>query len=186
MTLMATVKRRTPNVLKRLYYKNLPATTTQRLARPTMMPAYNWQQTRAFSLPTDQHGWIRINLSGREAKGMVAAEEYDELCRELETKFLSLTTPEGKPLVREVIRTNCTAADALASRLPDLVVHWEDAIFESPLRIKGSLIDTSPVGTYTGQHALDGFCILKGGPDLGSLEVLRAKDLGDLISRSLS
>jgi len=185
MTLMAAVKRRSPGVLKRLYYKNLPATTTQRLARPTMLPAYNWKQTRAFSLPTDQHGWIRINLSGREAKGMVTVEEYDELCRELEEKLRSLITHEGKPLVREVIRTNCTAADALASRLPDLVVHWENAIFESPMRIKGSLIDTNPVGTYTGQHALDGFCILKGGPDAGSPEILRARDLGDLISRGL-
>lgn len=185
MTLMAAVKRRSPSVLKRLYYKSLPATTTQSLARPTMLPAYNWQQTRAFSLPTDQHGWVRINLSGREAKGIVTVEEYDELCRELEEKLRSLITHEGKPLVREVIRTSGSAADALASRLPDLVVHWENAIFESPLRIMGSLIDTSPVGTYTGQHALDGFCILKGGGDLGSPEVLHAKDLGDLISRSL-
>jgi predicted AlkP superfamily phosphohydrolase/phosphomutase len=186
VTLMAAVKRRSPSVLKRIYYKNLPAKTTQRLARPTMLPAYDWKRTRAFSLPTDQHGWIRINLCGREAKGIVALAEYDALCRQLESKLKSLTNHQGEPLVGEVIRTSGSAEDALGSRLPDLVVHWTNAVFESPLMIKGSSVDTTPVGTYTGQHKGDGFCILRGGPESGVSEVLLAKDFGDLISRSLS
>lgn len=185
-TLMAAVKRRTPRALKKIYYKNLPAATTQRLARPTMLPAYNWDQTRAFSLPTDQHGWIRVNLKGREAKGSVGLEEYDELCRELETRLRSLTTEGGKTLVGQVIRTSGCAAEALVSRLPDLVVHWENAVFESPLRIKGSSADTSPIGTYTGQHALEGFCILTGHVAEEVGEVLAAKDLGSLITEILT
>jgi predicted AlkP superfamily phosphohydrolase/phosphomutase len=70
-----------------------------------MLPSYDWSQTRVFSLPSDQHGWIRVNLKGREAKGIVAVEQYDELCSQLEKGLRSLTTPEGKPLVCEVIRT---------------------------------------------------------------------------------
>jgi hypothetical protein len=63
------------------------------------------------------------------------------------------------------------------------VVHWENAVFTSPLRINGTSVETAATGTkFSGQHALDGFCILKGLRDLGPREILPAKDLGNLIS----
>ncbi len=186
ISLLATVKRRSPAALKKIYYKNLPATTTQRLARPTMLPAYDWQRTRAFSLPSDQHGWIRVNLAGREAKGSVNPEEYNKLCGELEQGLRSLTTESSKPLVRQVFRTCSSSEAALVSRLPDIVVHWEDAVFESPLRIKGSLVNAPQVGTYTGQHALEGFCICSSGEGWGSGSMVAAKDLGKLIMKGLT
>jgi predicted AlkP superfamily phosphohydrolase/phosphomutase len=184
--LMAAVKRHTPPALKKFYYRTLPATTTQRLARPTMLPAYDWSQTRAFSLPTDQHGWIRVNLCGRETGGIVPVEQYDEVCRQLEHTLRYLTTEEGKPLVRDVIRTAKRVEDALVQRLPDLIVHWEDSIFASPLRIKGSSVEVDAVvSKYTGQHALEGFCIFKGRIDEQPTAVLAAKDMGALITRCL-
>ena len=186
LTLMAAVKRRSPAVFKKLYYRSLPQTTTHRLARPTMLPAYDWERTRAFSLPTDQHGWVQINLRGRESRGIVTAEDYQKICSEIEAKLLALTTNEGKQLVKKVIRTSQTAEEALASSIPDLVVHWANTVFESPLRIKGSRVNNAPVGTYTGQHAGEGFCILKGIANSELPDVLLAKDFGALISRSLS
>ncbi|HEY0430157.1 MAG TPA: alkaline phosphatase family protein [Pyrinomonadaceae bacterium] len=184
-TLMAGVKRRSPSALKNIYYRNLPAATTQRLARPTMMPAYDWEQTRAFSLPTDQHGWIRVNLAEREARGSVSLAEYDGLRDELETSLRSLTTEAGQPLVREVVRTSDGSEAALASRLPDLIVHWEDAVFDSPLRIKGSLVNPTSVGKYTGQHSLEGFCICNHSDEWATGGVVAAKDLGRLMTASL-
>lgn len=182
-TLLAAVKRHAPGALKKLYYRSLPATTTQALARPTMLAAYNWQETSAFALPSDQHGWIRVNLKGREAKGIVPVEQYDEVCNQLEKSLRSLSTPEGKPLVRDVIRTAQCAKDALVHSLPDLVVHWESAAFTSPLRIKGMSVETAVTGTkFTGQHASDGFCILKGARNSGPGEILPAKNMGNLIS----
>src|SRR5215813_2411775 len=50
----AAFTRHTPTPLKKLYYQVTPSTATYKLARPTMLPAYDWQKTRAFSLPTDQ------------------------------------------------------------------------------------------------------------------------------------
>src|SRR5256885_8916367 len=58
-----------------IYYDALRPSATRYLARPTMLPAYDWARTRAFSLPTDQHGWIRINLRGRERAGIVLRSE---------------------------------------------------------------------------------------------------------------
>ena len=186
IALMAAAKRRSPTALRKLYYKTMPSTTTQRLARPTMMPAHDWNRTRAFALPTDQHGWIRINLRGREAGGIVPVDQYEGICQELEQLIRSLTTEDGKLLARKVIRTAERGEDALASRLPDLVVHWQDEVFAAPLRIKGSSVEAQPVGRkYNGQHALDGFCILRGAEELHQRDSVNAKDIHRLISKSL-
>ena len=178
IALMAAAKRRSPTALRKLYYKTMPPTATQRLARPTMMPAYDWNQTRAFSLPSDQHGWIRINLRGREASGIVPVEQYEGLCRDLEQLMKSLTTEDGKLLVRKVTRTAERGEDAIGLRIPDLVVHWEDEVFRAPLRIRGSALVSQPVGRkFNGQHALEGFCILRGAEDLHQGDSIRAEDI---------
>lgn len=183
--LMAMVKRHLPARLKELYYKIAPSGTTHRLARPNMLALYDWSHTQAFSLPTDQHGWIRINLEGREAKGIVPLERYEETCQELAERLKNLTTEDGRPLVTNVIRTS-RAEDALGQRLPDLIVHWEDAVFASPLRIRGSNVDTEAVGKkYVGQHSLEGFCILKGAFDVRDQEVVASKDLHKLMTNLL-
>lgn len=184
---MAAAKRYSPTSIKKLYYKAMPTSTTQRLARPTMMPAYDWTQTRAFALPTDQHGWLRINLKGREAQGIVSLEEYEELCEDLENLTRSLKRDDGKPLARTVIRTSEQATDALTSKIPDLVVHWEDEVFASPLRIQDSEVVTHPTGQkYMGQHSLEGFCILRGPEELHDGDSLHAKDIHRLIEKILS
>mgnify|MGYP003694551411 CR=1 FL=1 len=111
-----------------------------------MLPVYDWKTTRAFSLPTDQYGWIRLNLAGREAQGIVSVDQYDETCEQLEAMLLALTTESGASLVRDIVRTAASAKCALGNPLPDLVVHWEDAAFASPLRIKDSKVRAKPVG----------------------------------------
>ena len=184
--LLRAVKRRTPNGLKKFYYKALPRETVVRWAQPTILPQYNWSQTRAFSLVNEQHGSIRINLIGREAKGIVPVQEYEETCRQVEKALRALRTEDGKPLARDVIRTAKTAEQALKQRLPDLVVHWEDVAFRSPLRIEGNASEFFPEGRrYLGQHTSEGFCILKGSQDLEVDDVLPSKDLGQLMTSML-
>jgi predicted AlkP superfamily phosphohydrolase/phosphomutase len=149
-----------------------------------MLPVYDWQKTRAFSLPTDQYGWIRINLKGREIKGSVPLDSFGETLDELEAMLRQLENSDGQPLVREVIRTAATDVTALHHRIPDLVVHWQDAAFSSRFRIDNIHFESPPTGIKTGQHALDGFCVMKGGPqDLGTS--IRAQDMGRLITEML-
>ncbi|HEX6732333.1 MAG TPA: alkaline phosphatase family protein [Pyrinomonadaceae bacterium] len=193
LSLFAGTKRHTPDKLKRLYYKLTPATATHKLARPTMLPRYDWANTRAFALPTDQYGWIRINLVGREAEGSVQLDQYDDTCEQLKKLLLSLTNDEGQQLVRDIVSTASEAGQALSSPLPDLVVHWTDAAFALPLKISGSKVEVEPVARKsTGQHASEGFCIYSANGDgalngaLSSSGVVETKDLGRLITASLS
>jgi predicted AlkP superfamily phosphohydrolase/phosphomutase len=191
-SMLAMVKYHTSPSLKKLYHKMVSRSVTYRLAQPTMLPAYDWSRTRAFSLPTDQYGWIRLNTLGREAKGIVHPEQYDETCNLLEDVLRTLTTEDGKPLVRDVLRLSRGAGGALLQKLPDLVVHWDTAAFDSPVRIKNSSVEAYPKATQlTGQHTPDGFCIIKrgssvAGDDSRIGESIAVKDLHRLIVAALT
>jgi predicted AlkP superfamily phosphohydrolase/phosphomutase len=183
---LAAAKRLAPTKMKKLYYKTLPPTTAIKLAQPTMLALYDWQNTRAFAVPADQHGWIRLNLIGRESRGVVKPTEYEELCQQVTLMLEGLTTDDGRRIVREVLRTAQTAEQALVQHLPDLVVHWEDAAFSAPLKIKDSSFVSEPVGKkFTGRHARDGFCVFRGASDLCEGDTLRARDIHRVIQSSI-
>lgn len=184
--LIRAVKSRAPAGLKQLYYKKASPAAIVKWAGPTLLAQYDWSQTRAFALVAEHHGSIRVNLIGREAKGIVPVEEYEDTCRQVEQALRSLTSQSGKPLAKQIIRTAESAEKALKHRLPDVIVHWEDEVFKSPLRIKGSAIESAPDGArYMSQHNSEGFCILKGARDFEVGGVIDGKDLGRLLTKIL-
>jgi predicted AlkP superfamily phosphohydrolase/phosphomutase len=186
LSAFASIKRNTPSPLKKLYYQLTPSTATYKLARPTMLPAYDWKNTRAFSLPTDQYGWIRINLKGRESEGIVLPDEYEKLCQELIEMLSRLTSETGELLVEDITRT-ADLESAHVNPLPDLVVHWRNAAFVSSLKIKESKVPVRMISKKsTGQHASPGFCIYRGREDAGLDGVVAAKDLWRLMAAGLS
>lgn len=186
LSLFAATKRHAPAGLKKLYYQVTPVTATYKLARPTMLPAYDWSQTRAFSLPTDQYGWIRINLIGRESLGVVRPDQYETLRTELEQMLLSLASEDGQLLVQSVGQTSADAASARDNPLPDLVVHWRDAAFSSSLKIKGSKAEAQMVGKKsTGQHTTPGFCIYRGDGEWGGDGIVDARELNRMIAANV-
>jgi predicted AlkP superfamily phosphohydrolase/phosphomutase len=162
---LALLKRAVPGPAKRLYHRWTPSAMTAVLTQPSMpMPAYDWSRTVAFALPTDQHGWVRLNLRGREAQGSVEAARYDDMCRRVEAMLRGTRLVGGQALVRAVVRTAEDAATAAASPLPDLVVHWDDATFASPVRVAAPRIAAPNVGLhYTAQHAPQGFYLVRPG-----------------------
>lgn len=158
---LAAVKRRTPSAVKRLYYRRASHATRYRLAGPTMLPPLDWAHTRAFALPTDQHGYVRVNLRGREAEGAVARENYERTCEELRDALVQLRSEDGRRLVGDVIRPDPTGAPP--ALLPDLVVHWTDAALDRPVRVRDPAIEAWPTApNRTGQHRFEGFCLARG------------------------
>ena len=181
----ATLKRYAPASAKKLYYSAMPPNVTFQLASPTMLPRYDWSNTTAFSLPTDQHGWIRVNLIGREAQGIVSPAVYDDICQQLERELRELRSERGEFLVQDVIRTSLNVGTAMTQRLPDIVIHWTDEVFRAPLLIAGSGVKAESIGKkYVGQHSLEGFCILRSAQEIAS-DHLRAEDMHILINRLL-
>jgi predicted AlkP superfamily phosphohydrolase/phosphomutase len=88
----------------------------------------DWSRTRAFVLPSDHNGQVRINLRGREREGIVAPEELDELCELIASGLVTFRDPDGTPSVAAVERTSeLVGPDAPQLHLlPDLVVRWGD------------------------------------------------------------
>jgi hypothetical protein len=175
---IAAIKRNSPMRVKRLYYRLMSQPMVDRIANTTRMLPHDWSRTRAFSLPDEQHGMLRVNVAGREAGGIVPPERYDESCASLERSLRALRTPDGRPLVRNVVRMSHEVGQALPQELPDLVVHWDDAAYDRPARVAGTAIEAHPGGgDVTGHHAPDGFCILPGDFRHGLGETVAAEDL---------
>ena len=88
--------------------------------------AVDWGDTRAFVLPSDHNGQVRVNLRGREREGIVPPEELDELCERIASGLATFHDPDGTPSVAAVERTSdVVGPDApRLELLPDLVVHW--------------------------------------------------------------
>jgi predicted AlkP superfamily phosphohydrolase/phosphomutase len=123
-----------------------------------------WSKTKAFCLPTDLEGCIRINMKGREPKGIIASPgEYGQVTRELADALRMLVNPRtGRGAVREVVSTDEVFPGKRRSHLPDLIVVWEDeaAITELSGPGIGTVGAPSPDGR-TGTHTPPGFALLR-------------------------
>ena len=75
-------------------------------------------------------GGIRLNLAGREPRGVLApGEDADRFCAQLDADLLAIVDEvSGEPLVRRVIRTRDLYAGERLDALPDLLVEWNDAV----------------------------------------------------------
>jgi predicted AlkP superfamily phosphohydrolase/phosphomutase len=178
-------RRWVPRSLKRRYHRLAGQSVVHRVAQQTLLPAYDWSRTVAFSLPTDQHGYVRVNLAGREARGIVARSDYEAVCRRLEQLLLSLRTEAGEPVVKAVLSTAAASGGTPPDKLPDLVVHWEDAACVPELRLMAPPL-VCPSATelkQTGQHAPDGFFLLRParGATMDHGDAVAAEDLHRLI-----
>jgi predicted AlkP superfamily phosphohydrolase/phosphomutase len=181
-------KRRAPERLRSLYNSWTSPGTRRLVAQPTIVPPHDWSRTRAFSLPTDQRGFIRVNLAGREAKGFVPERDYLAMCDEVEAAVRAARSADGEPLVRSVLRP-AEESGAPPEQLPDLVVEWDDAAFASPLTVVAgsTAFEAHSIRPdMTGQHAPHGFCILDERLADGSVgEVVAGTDLHRLLLSAL-
>lgn len=190
--LVRAAKDLTPLRLKWLGHRLLPTALARRI-QGTVVPLapYDWSRTTAFSLPSDQHGWIRLNVRGRERDGILDPAEYEATCTSIERWLLDLRAG-GQPLVARVVRT-ARPEDAMASLLPDLVVHWTEGCGDLPVETDGRTVVGPLHGTeMTGQHAPDGILIARapaGQPSSPPFEAndreVRTEDLGALIETAL-
>jgi len=122
---------------------------------------------RAFSLVADLHGYIRLNLRGRELNGTVQpGDEVEDLCARIEAGLKSFVDADtGEPVVDAVVRIDRRGLSGeRLQRLPDLVVTWHPspscrhrAVVSTELgTIRWPTPGKPPYGR-SGNHRSDGF-----------------------------
>ena len=96
---------------------NFQATTWANAYRPYM---------KAFALISASDGCIRLNVRGRERRGMVAAEDFRQACDEITGILMELRDPEtGLPAVRKVLPMRSDPLDWSGTDYDaDLIVLW--------------------------------------------------------------
>ena len=93
------------------------------------MGKIDWTQTQAVSVTADVSGYIRLNVKGREAQGIVApGVECDELCHAIDQGLRTFADADtGEPLVQQVVRRDAIFPNGeRLDWLPDLIVKWSD------------------------------------------------------------
>jgi predicted AlkP superfamily phosphohydrolase/phosphomutase len=150
---------------KRMVAASLPWRVRDRLGMWVQTRAIDWSRTRAFALPTDLEGCIRINVKGREPLGTVEpGAQYTDVCEEIRSRLEELVNPAtGAPAVRRVWIRNDVFPGPRQEELPDVIVTWNDDAPIEALRsprfgaIAGVNLDPRP-----GTHSTSGFLVAAG------------------------
>jgi predicted AlkP superfamily phosphohydrolase/phosphomutase len=112
----------------RSWVKNrLPITLQDRLTLFWRTGGIDWRSTRAFAAFCDLDGYIRINLKGREAQGIVEpGKEYDDLCEHISNGLRTFVDEDtGQAIVDRIGRLDSIyPTGSMRKHLPDLMVHW--------------------------------------------------------------
>ena len=127
----------------------------------------DWASTLAFAHPADNQGYVRLNLRGREANGIVDPSEAEELLSRVATGLATFRDPDGKPAVAAVEAPEGRDDGAFGDRLPDLVVRWRQV--EGAGRVEsdqfGEVTRRGHGTGRTGNHTEgDGWAIVVPGP----------------------
>jgi hypothetical protein len=167
----------------------LPDRAATSLASALELRGVDWSRTRAFVLPSDTIGYIRLNVRGRESKGVVQPEDVDAVIEEIQAGLGGFTLPSGATVITTVERTTEVFPEGPESALlPDLVVHWcaEPARPREVLSSRAfGTVQRKGVGSgRSGNHTADAWALVV--PGAGRLKALGdRRDIVDLAATAL-
>jgi predicted AlkP superfamily phosphohydrolase/phosphomutase len=157
----------------RSWIKNrLPTRVQDRLTLFWRTGGIDWSRTRAFAAFCDLDGYVRINLRGREAAGIVEpGADYERLCAQICDGLRTFVDEEtGAPVVDDVARVSeLYPSGRMQRHLPDLMIRWSATPAAAHRRIvspRYGVIDWPTPGRHpqgrSGNHQPEGFLIAAG------------------------
>jgi predicted AlkP superfamily phosphohydrolase/phosphomutase len=141
--------------------KVVPAAIWDRATRRLLYAGNLWASSKAFAVPNDYSGAIRINLNGREPGGVVPVEQYDTVCSKIESELKQLINPEtGRRVVKDILRPKDLYPNDDLGDFPDLIVTWaNDAPIASVTSGTVGLISRPFPERRSGAHRNDCFVV---------------------------
>ncbi len=166
----AVVRQAIPLSLRQAVTRCMPRSLHYRLSMKWVNSGIDWERSRAFCIPNSNEGYVRVNLEGREPRGIVQqGQAYADLLAEVEARVSELVEPVGgRTAVERVFHTDHVFVGSERPHLPDLVVTWDPEA-----RVLGELESaacgrlSSSAGYqlapyYTGNHRPNAFVLARG------------------------
>lgn len=177
------LRARVPLRVRQGLVRPLPGVAVRDLTARLHLRGTDWHRTRAFALPGDHYGYVRLNMRGRERDGIVGPEEARSLIDELTEGLQTFRDPDGTPSVEAVHRVADSVQGELSGQLPDLVVQWSARPSTGLEGVSSDRFGDIPrpgIGTgRSGNHTTDGWAVIAPGAST-TREVGRAPRLTDL------
>lgn len=105
----------------------LPDSLSLKLTAHLATIGKDWKTVRAFSLPSDGPGLIRLNIRGRERNGIVSQSKEKTLCDEIATGLRSFKDIGGGECIVAIERPGDHLPPGhKLDWLPDLVIRWSE------------------------------------------------------------
>lgn len=124
------------------------------------MSYIDWSKTKAYYL---QEWGIRINLKGREPRGIIEKEEYESIRQEIMRSLMAFRDPENeKPIFKEVLKREDVCFGEHFENAPDIFLIAEDNPgYELTSDLSGRNV-VDGMGKKTGEHSLFGIFAMYG------------------------
>ncbi|MBM3319139.1 MAG: alkaline phosphatase family protein [Candidatus Eisenbacteria bacterium] len=182
--LLSRARRLVPLRLRQEVTRRIPRALHYRMSTKWASHGIDWERTKAYVVPNANEGYVRLNLKGREPRGIVEpGPEAEELLAFLEASLGDLVNPEnGARAAARIARAQELFPGKESAHLPDLVVTWSpearilDAV-ESPAagRVTGGP-GYAIAPYYTGNHRPNAFVAARG-PEFRAGSLLGAEHL---------
>lgn len=117
----------------------------------------HWPSMPLFALPSFYDGRLRVNLAGRESRGMIAPERYEATLDEVEATLRASVNPAtGESVVQEVERPGRDRDPReLGPTEADMVVIWKATLaFQHPDYGCVGPVPYRRTGGHTGPHGM--------------------------------
>ncbi len=116
----------------------------------------DWSKTRAYALGFNG---LYLNLEGREAEGIVRAEDADALLGEIETRLREFIDPERRTrVVRRVFRSRDIYSGDRVTEAADLIVGYDAGYGASDQSTLGEIVEPlveDNTSRWSGNHLMD-------------------------------
>ena len=124
--------------------------------------------SKAFSLIP---GRIFLNLKGREARGSVSKDDYDDLREELKVKLMDLKSPEGEQIIEKAFLREEIYSGSYIESAADIIVHpkWG---FDLKGNVNTGELCQRP-GAIDGMHTFEDAAIFGRGIDLNEVDSIQ-------------
>jgi predicted AlkP superfamily phosphohydrolase/phosphomutase len=162
-SLMRRLRETVPPVLQNAIARAVPVEVRDAVVNQQITGGRAWELTPGLALVADNNGYLRFNVRGREARGMLepGGETFVRYIEWIRECFFGLRIAgTGEPLVGDVLLSRDQFPGNRSHHLPDALVTWSGARPATSIQSEALGQFTAKLATGRGgNHRAEGFCL---------------------------